>query len=298
MGKKLQSAMEYLMTYGWAILIIAVVLGALFQLGIFNASTFTPKAPPGSCHVFRPNGPMTTSFINTQGICNGELPQYVWSSTSTSQAITPAITLTVSNTLNQDFTVSAWLYIKNPVNTPNMQPFFGLYTATSTIYFGQGPNGWYTGTSYAYDLNGYGDGEIAKTSSYQWHNVVEQEKGFVLTTYIDGVFASWDNSLPAADQKTIINPLVYIGGINTMYYGQRQFVGMMSNIQLYNTSLTTNEITALYNGGIGGAPIKLNNLVGWWPLNGDVKDYSGNNNNGVPSGVTFTSNWESGYSAP
>mgnify|MGYP001572188272 CR=1 FL=1 len=33
---RLQSAMEYLMTYGWAILIIAVVLGALFSLGVFN----------------------------------------------------------------------------------------------------------------------------------------------------------------------------------------------------------------------------------------------------------------------
>jgi multidrug efflux pump subunit AcrB len=29
---KAQSAMEYLMTYGWAILIISVVLAALFQL--------------------------------------------------------------------------------------------------------------------------------------------------------------------------------------------------------------------------------------------------------------------------
>ena len=28
--------MEYLMTYGWAILIIAVVLGALFSLGVFG----------------------------------------------------------------------------------------------------------------------------------------------------------------------------------------------------------------------------------------------------------------------
>ncbi|MDE1846069.1 MAG: hypothetical protein KGH53_02205 [Candidatus Micrarchaeota archaeon] len=35
---KLQSAMEYLMTYGWAILIIAVVLGALYQLGVFNSN--------------------------------------------------------------------------------------------------------------------------------------------------------------------------------------------------------------------------------------------------------------------
>jgi len=76
-GAKAQSAMEYLMTYGWAILTIAVVLGALFQLGVFNANNFAPKAPPGSCQVFRPNGPGTTSFINLEGICSGELPQYV-----------------------------------------------------------------------------------------------------------------------------------------------------------------------------------------------------------------------------
>ncbi len=38
-----QSAMEYLMTYGWAILIIAVVLAALFSLGVF-----APR-PSNSC---------------------------------------------------------------------------------------------------------------------------------------------------------------------------------------------------------------------------------------------------------
>jgi hypothetical protein len=31
--------MEYLMTYGWAILIIAVVLGALFSLGVFSGAS-------------------------------------------------------------------------------------------------------------------------------------------------------------------------------------------------------------------------------------------------------------------
>ena len=48
MGKafRLQSAMEYLMTYGWAILIIAVVLGALFSLGIFNPAFLAPKVQP------------------------------------------------------------------------------------------------------------------------------------------------------------------------------------------------------------------------------------------------------------
>ena len=37
---RLQSAMEYLMTYGWAILIIAVALAVLFYFGVFNPSSF------------------------------------------------------------------------------------------------------------------------------------------------------------------------------------------------------------------------------------------------------------------
>ncbi|MGC8652234.1 MAG: hypothetical protein ACP5UH_03220 [Candidatus Micrarchaeia archaeon] len=41
---KAQSAMEYLMTYGWAILVVSIVLAALFQLGIFNSSSFVSTA--------------------------------------------------------------------------------------------------------------------------------------------------------------------------------------------------------------------------------------------------------------
>jgi hypothetical protein len=38
MTRKAQSALEYLMTYGWAILIIVIVGAALFALGVFNPS--------------------------------------------------------------------------------------------------------------------------------------------------------------------------------------------------------------------------------------------------------------------
>ncbi len=71
-----QSAMEYLMTYGWAIIIVAIVLGALFSMGVFNAANFMPKAPPGSCQVFRPSGAGTTTNINLMGTCSG-IPQFV-----------------------------------------------------------------------------------------------------------------------------------------------------------------------------------------------------------------------------
>ncbi len=44
MRNKAQSAMEYLMTYGWAILIVIVVIAALYLMGVF-----TPKSPGGTC---------------------------------------------------------------------------------------------------------------------------------------------------------------------------------------------------------------------------------------------------------
>ena len=65
--------MEYLMTYGWAILIIAVVLGVMFQLGIFSASNLAPKAPAGACQVFRP-APGVAGTVSLEGECNGQLP--------------------------------------------------------------------------------------------------------------------------------------------------------------------------------------------------------------------------------
>ncbi len=36
---KSQSALEYLMTYGWAILIIVIVAGVLYSMGIFSPSS-------------------------------------------------------------------------------------------------------------------------------------------------------------------------------------------------------------------------------------------------------------------
>lgn len=40
MDIKAQSAIEYLTTYGWAILVMAVILSALFVLGVFNPGSF------------------------------------------------------------------------------------------------------------------------------------------------------------------------------------------------------------------------------------------------------------------
>ena len=111
---KSQSAMEYLMTYGWAILIIAVVLGALYYLGVFNTANLAPRAQPGSCKVIRPSGPGTTTFVNLAGVCTGQLPLFVGSFDGQSSYVqltgaSAAVRVFPSNAI----TLYAWVYPTN-----------------------------------------------------------------------------------------------------------------------------------------------------------------------------------------
>ena len=74
-GKRMksQSAMEYLMTYGWAVLIIGVVLAALMNLGVFNSTSITGTsctASPGfTCQnpTMITNGTLTFLFGQATG---------------------------------------------------------------------------------------------------------------------------------------------------------------------------------------------------------------------------------------
>ncbi|MDE1823275.1 MAG: hypothetical protein KGH50_03030 [Candidatus Micrarchaeota archaeon] len=75
--------------------------------------------------------------------------------------------------------------------------------------------------------------------------------------------------------------------------------GSVANVQLYNTTLDPSSIKAVYQEGIGGAPIDLQHLLGWWPLNGNAQDYSGNNHHGtLVNSVVWNANWQPGYSLP
>ncbi len=54
-NKKSQAAMEFLMTYGWAILIVLIVLAVLYGLGVFNPNTINnicnPDGQISSCEI-------------------------------------------------------------------------------------------------------------------------------------------------------------------------------------------------------------------------------------------------------
>ncbi len=113
MKSRSQSAMEYLMTYGWAILIIVVVLAALDMLGVFNPSAFSKTF----C-VFENGLNCESAILYTNGTLNVNLEQYTNSvinitsincntnSSDFSNSITPNVILSIGD--NYSFSVNCY----------------------------------------------------------------------------------------------------------------------------------------------------------------------------------------------
>jgi len=283
---KAQSAMEYLTTYGWAILIIAVVIIALDALGIFNPSAFVSRAQPGSCSVYRPYGPGTAQLVNLQGVCSTEEPRTVAAFNGRTSQIN-ILNAGLFGLTNQ-LSVSAWVYSNS--SSPTSQDVVSKANSnTNTGYLIGTTNGW-SSASVSLDVNGVWQ---TVSGSYPgintWNYVAATYNGYAINLYVNGALVS---SGSAAGNVIVNNNNLTIGS------GPNYFSGWISNVQLYNTTLSANEIQQNYLKGIGGPPANLQNLVGWWPLNSDVNDYSGNQDNGVSNTIYFFSSWNNRYNQP
>ncbi|MDE1851468.1 MAG: LamG domain-containing protein [Candidatus Micrarchaeota archaeon] len=283
-SRKLQSAMEYLMTYGWAILAIAIVMVSLYSLGIFNGSNLQPTATPGSCEVVR-----TAAQISLAGQCNNLIPKYVGMFNGASSYINTAF-------VNKEgsWTISAWINARQFQTTNLNSNHHNIIDSDLSGSYGNGfgiegsptvlrviyNNGF---LNYNYNFN---------TGTWYYIAVVYNTGNGTVTPYVNGVSLG-------ASSVTIGSSLYqqyYIGRDqpNAVYFN-----GSIANVQIYNTTTDASSILAIYRGGIGAAPIDTAHLSAWWPLNGNANDYSGNNWNGdVVGPVVWKANWQSGYTAP
>jgi hypothetical protein len=289
--------MEYLMTYGWAILIIAVVLGALFQLGIFSGNAFVARAPAGSCQIER-----TSAGVSLEGECQGILPQYTASATSTSSVVAnvpssyggypSAVTMWVyqSDSDTEYDVFSSTPYTTNP-SYPLEAYTISLNVAGTDSYQAGGLE--FTDTCACYSTNYYYQADGVTLSNNAWHfialtfNSLGDPELFVDgTMYPTTLHTGSGPAIPAGMSTGVMD--TSFGGVN----------GIIANVQIYNYSLSEGEIDGLYLEGIGGAPTRPQSLVGWWPLNGNAQDYSGNNDNGAASGVSYVGDWVNAYMVP
>ena len=148
-----QSAMEYLMTYGWAILIIAIVLVALFSLGVFSGQGLNTACIALSGYIC--SNPIyshsTGNLIVTVGQATGTSWAtanivYVPQGTTTSSGV-PSVTWSnppgnyLSSGLVSGQTASVTLYVSGAVNTGTTADgsIWAQYTesGTTSIYYSE-----------------------------------------------------------------------------------------------------------------------------------------------------------------
>ncbi|MDE1851277.1 MAG: hypothetical protein KGH69_01130 [Candidatus Micrarchaeota archaeon] len=284
---KLQSAMEYLMTYGWAILAIAIVMVSLYSLGIFNSGNLQPTATPGSCQVIR-----TAAQVSLAGQCNNLVPKYVARFSGGGGAASYVqVPDRSSLRLNGPFTITLWGNINDALPSGGYPGF--IKKGNSAVSNG----------GYLFFYGGLGSITIPpfKRNNQQFNMpgsipAVNTWYFYALTYDGSSKLVLYENTLSSNVSVTYDtntdNSSLSIGS------GDAGGDNNIANVQMYNTSLDSGSIKALYQEGIGGAPIDLQHVIAWWPLNGNANDYSGNSNQGTPVKVTWNANWQSGYSAP
>ena len=284
---KAQAAMEYLLVYAWAMLIIAIVFAALFYIGIFSPSFFMPRAQPGSCYVIREStGPML------YGACYNFPPEYAPQfSNSTSKGGLACANASISgiNTSTRGINTAVfWMYWNGTLNESPLG-FEGYFLWIS-------PNkcfGFTTGNGDNYGISASGIANRWVMVAAEFYNGPYATNS---TLYINGQQAGATQCLGSAHTGMAKTDFLIGSSTGSKY----KFTGVLTNIQLYNTSLSASDIKELYEEGIGGKPIDLQHLVAWWPLNGNANDYSGffdNLNTSTKCSISYSTSYPTGYPA-
>ncbi|MDE1823599.1 MAG: LamG domain-containing protein [Candidatus Micrarchaeota archaeon] len=233
--------MEYLMTYGWAILAIAIVMVSLYSLGIFNLGNLKPTALPGSCQVIR-----TAAQTSLAGQCSNMIPKYVAYFTGS----TAYVSVPSNSNLNlNSATFSFWLYpiiisaadiIERGVGSGAFQQYYIRYTS-STQFQCVLDNGvrFYSITAT--------DASLGITAN-RWNHIacVVNDTGNMAYLYVNGILKA--SASPTSSSTSKGSSLLYIGGYSWDGYSK----GYMADAQIYNASLDNVTVNLLYKEGIGG----------------------------------------------
>lgn len=205
-----------------------------------------------------------------------------------STKITIASQNSISFERTNSFSISFWAKANAIPSTSGFLEKFD-FGGTTGYYIRQDPGQLYFVIASASGGNGVTAQLSRETRDGKWHNIVTTYDGSSssngLKIYIDGSITAptLSGTLTTSvqtSQPLIIGPYASSGDLN----------GSMANVQIYNVLLSASQVQNIYGAGISGSPIQSNAVAGWWPLNGNANDYSGQGANGAVTGpLLFTS---------
>ncbi len=197
-------------------------------------------------------------------------------------------------TANQDFSLSAWFkkssngWYGHILKKGSIDPSWLLrFNNNNKLYFLLETTG---------GVNTNLESTVAVTDT-EWHHVVAvADRSSSLKIYLDGVLvsgSSGSSSFDVTNTETL--------RIGTKEDGSEAFNGEISNVAVYNSALTSSQVSTLLNFGTPETAISFSPEA-WWKLDNTttgIQDSSGNGNNGtnngaaeVPSGVAVTPSWK------
>lgn len=117
-----------------------------------------------------------------------------------------------------------------------------------------------------------------------WYHIAMVFNGTNTTGYINGA--------AVATNSGVVTNSTYTAGIGINSDGQNisSPVGSVNadDVAFYNTALSADQIKELYEGRTLGEGWPQSGLVGGWHLNGNSTDFSGNNNHGTDTAITYS----------
>lgn len=186
-----------------------------------------------------------------------------------------------NNIFNSSFTLSAWF------RTTSYGTVFGCQATTVGTTPGEYNPIIYVGTDYKVRggiYNAVAAPPLFTSATYndnRWHHavVVGNTTTGLQYLYVDGVFIMSANR---GNTATLYNNIgvAYTGGAWTGgSAGWHYFNGSIDDVAIFNRALTAEEVRRLYS---------ATTIAGYWKLNGNSTDYSGNGNHGTDTSVTYS----------
>jgi hypothetical protein len=191
-----------------------------------------------------------------------------------------------SNFNTGDLSASIWINASNLGN--NIKYFFGNSNALATAGFTfsvntSTGNAWYIGratTTHMYVINNVSINFTNNVWNHLCFSYDDTTKGFIL--YLNG--ASVNSGTATSNTKNASGSIIF-GGHNVNY----DLTGKLSNASIWNTALTSAQVTEIYSEGIPQNLLNhsaVSSLVSWWQLgsnssfntNWTVLDEKGSNN--------------------
>ena len=110
-----------------------------------------------------------------------------------------------------------------------------------------------------------------------------------VTVYINGSAVAGTNQTTNSDDFSSIDFGDIALGSQTFNAGGDSFDAVeLDEISLYNTTLSSSDVTAIYNSGVPVDESSRSGLIGYWRLEDNGDDSSSNSNSLTISGATFT----------